>query len=208
MHTRAIRTVAVLFGLSLMLTACDPSEIFALLDDQLVDQEVPAADDAVDDADAPADKDAPEKKKPAAKDAPEQKKPADNDAPEKKKPADDGGSSADVSAVEKEIFDTLNATRAEAGLKALTLKADISNGARDWSCQMARSGNFNHADLGSAGVNGENIAFGYRSAASVHDGWMTSEGHRRNRMSGDWTEYGIGACNDDSGTPYYTERFR
>lgn len=189
MSRRAIRAIAVLFGLSLMLTACDPSELLQLLDDQLVDQEAPAADDA---HDVPAD----------------DKKPADDAPADDKKPADDDGPAPNVSAIEKEIFNTLNATRGQAGLKALTLKADISTGSREWSCEMARSGSFRHANLRSAGVNGENIAYGYRSAAAVHEGWMTSDGHRRNRMSGDWTEYGIGVCNDDAGTPYYTERFR
>lgn len=211
MGTRAIRSVAVLFALSLMLTACDPSEVMQLVSDRLVDQPAPADgsagdaatdDEAASDADdAPAEQ--PRKKrqrnKAPADDAPAQEKPADNDG---------GGSTANVSAIEKEIFDTLNATRRKAGLKALSLSAAISKGARAWSCEMARSGNFRHADLRSAGVNGENIAWGQRSAAAVHEGWMNSDGHRRNRMSANWTEYGVGVCTDDDGRRYYTERFR
>jgi uncharacterized protein YkwD len=150
--------------------------------------------------DAPAD-DAPAADKPAA-DKPAADKPADNGS------GGGGGSSANVSAIEKEIFETLNATRRQAGLKALSLSGDISDGARDWSCDMARSGDFRHADLRAAGVNGENIAWGYRSAADVHEGWMNSDGHRRNRMSANWTEYGIGVCEDGGGRRYYTERFR
>lgn len=290
MNTRAIRAIAVLFGLSLLMTACDPGEVMRLVSDQLIDQQAAAAEEdpgrgaadtaadagdkakeagsedaaAASDADAEADAaegktekrefqcrrgGSPEKKaaaderdtagdapadaakdanaetpkkrarpKPApADDAPAADEPvADEpvaDKPVADKPSDNGsggggGSSATVSAVEKEIFDTLNATRREAGLKALSLSGDISNGARDWSCNMASSGDFRHADLHSAGVNGENIAWGYRSAADVHDGWMNSSGHRRNRMSANWTEYGIGVCEDGAGRRYYTERFR
>lgn len=274
MSTRAIRTIAVLFGLSLLLTACDPNEVMRLVSDQLIDQEAAAADPAAGgsragaatdgsadtDADAASGKNeerefqarrggSPEKKAPAeatdtsrndpseaARNAPadtagdaraeepseprrarRQPAAADSapvaDKPAATTPADstpggDGSSSAAVQAIEKEIFDTLNATRRQAGLAALSLSADMSNGARDWSCDMARSGDFRHADLRSAGVNGENIAWGYSSAAAVHEGWMNSSGHRRNRMRANWTEYGIGICEDDAGRLYYTERFR
>src|SRR5690606_27214564 len=109
------------------------------------------------------------------------------------------GSEAELSAIEAEIFETLNATRREAGLDALELSADISAGARDYSCTMAETGDFMHADLAQAGVNGENIAAGQRSAAEVHEGWMNSPGHRDNRMSPRWTEYGVGVCEDGNG---------
>lgn len=141
--------------------------------------------------------------------------PADADAPDDaaaeraEAPAEDTGDAANgLSAVEQEIFDTLNATRADAGLNALTLSADIAAGARDYSCTMAETGVFEHADIRAAGVNGENIAAGQRSAAQVHQGWMESPGHRDNRMSDRWTEYGVGVCEDGGGRPYYTERFR
>lgn len=119
-----------------------------------------------------------------------------------------GGGSADLSGVEQAIHDRLTSTRRSTGLTALSLSAEISKGAKSWSCQMAQSGNFRHADLGSAGVSGENIAWGQRGAAAVHDAWMTSPGHRDNRMSSRWSEYGVGVCNDSNGRPYYTERFR
>jgi uncharacterized protein YkwD len=278
MRTRTIRMVGLLFGLSLMLTACDAEDLLALLDGSLADQnpvaEAPADDDAAEDVDAAEDAgdragtdegDAVDGKSesrefqcredgvrkarkadaenagddPAADEGDEApaKAPADGggandsdatdggDAPagsdaapaRKPKPAPDepapsggnsGGSSGNLSAIEQDIFDRLNATRREAGLDALTLSAEISRGARSWSCDMAASGNFRHADLRAAGVYGENIAWGQRSAAEVHQGWMNSPGHRDNRMSSRWTEYGVGVCNDSSGRLYYTERFR
>ena len=265
MRTRTIRMIGVLFGLSLMLTACDAEDVLALLDGGVAAQDATAdaagdvADDdvaqdagdddaadedgevdgksegrefqcrkegvrrakeaAADDAgdasardaaadggdDAPAAKDDTDAA-PSSKDAPARKKAAE---PEEPAPSGgNGGAAANLSSVEQQIFDRLNATRREAGLTALTLSAEISRGAKQWSCDMAASGNFRHADLRAAGVNGENIAWGQRSAAEVHEGWMNSPGHRDNRMSSRWTEYGVGVCEDGGGRLYFTERFR
>lgn len=272
MRTRAIRMIGVLFGLSLVLTACDADDVLALLDATVADRG-PAAEAAAaehtaaetgdgdtadgDDVEGKSERrefqcrkdgvrtarkaatTAPAKKAPADRDDAPAKAPVDRDdakdggdadagrdagrdraddaparnpapAPEERTPAggDGGGSTGSLSAIEQGIFDRLNATRGEAGLKALTLSAEISRGARSWSCDLAASGNFRHADLRSAGVYGENIAWGQRSAAEVHEGWMNSSGHRANRMSSRWSEYGVGVCEDGSGRLYFTERFR
>ena len=52
---------------------------------------------------------------------------------------------------------------------------------------------------------GENIAWGYASAQSVHDGWMTSPGHRANLL-GQWGRVGVGLapCGGDN---YWTQVF-
>jgi uncharacterized protein YkwD len=42
------------------------------------------------------------------------------------------------------------------------------------------------------GAMAENIAVGYKSAAAVVDGWMHSEGHRKNILNCDYTMIGIG----------------
>ena len=154
-------------------------------------------DGAADEADADDADDAPAPEAPDAAEAP---------APDAADAA--GDAAGGLSAIEQEIFDTLNATRTEAGLGELALSAEIAAGARDYSCTMAETGVFEHADIAAAGVNGENIAAGQRSAAQVHQGWMDSTGHRDNRMNSRWTEYGVGVCEDDGGRRYYTERFR
>jgi len=38
----------------------------------------------------------------------------------------------------------------------------------------------------------ENIAAGYRTPQAVHNGWMTSDGHRGNILLPDVTEMGLG----------------
>lgn len=273
MTTRAIRVVGGLFGLSLMLTACDSDAVMQLFGDRPVEQDMTAAAEALAQADKGADargrtearefqgiRDGqPRQRAPKAASAgdtaPKKKaragggaaadtndgaaagdgrtsapadKGGDGDAgatapvkspkapaktptaPPKDEPSTDtgGASGGAVSAIEQQISDKLNATRRQAGLKALTLSPEVSAGAREWACTMAQSSNFRHADLRAAGVNGENIAWGQRSAAEVHDGWMNSAGHRDNRMNARWTEYGVGVCKDSSGRLYYTERFR
>lgn len=272
MRSRTIRVLGVLFGLSMLLTACDAQDVLALLEGTAAAQ-APAAEAAADDrADGAGDeagdadggksearefqcrKDGVRKaRRAAAQDpsgevddgapaqaaredgdaaptagdavdrrddaparsarAPARKKASAPSAPSAPKDAassdgDRGAASGTLSAIERDIADRLNATRRQAGLKVLTLSAAISRGAESWSCDMAVSGNFRHADLRSAGVYGENIAWGQRSAAEVHRGWMNSPGHRDNRMSSRWTEYGVGVCEDGGGHLYFTERFR
>lgn len=53
---------------------------------------------------------------------------------------------------------------------------------------------------------GENIAYGYPSPESVVNGWMNSEGHRKNILSQSFGKIGIG-CYESSGTLYWTQFF-
>jgi uncharacterized protein YkwD len=224
MPIRPVRTFGMLLALSLVLTACDPQDLMRLLDAQPVAQEAPAAakadqraagaNDAADTADDGSKaEDAGTEGETATGRRTERRMRWDTTdgsaAPtERSGGAGTGGDAAGLSAVEQGIYDRLNSSRRSAGLQPLALRAGIAEGARSWACQMAQSGNFRHADLGSAGVSGENIAWGQQGATGVHDAWMTSSGHRDNRMSSRWSEYGVGVCNDGSGRPYYTERFR
>lgn len=53
---------------------------------------------------------------------------------------------------------------------------------------------------------GENIAYGYPSPQSVVNGWMNSEGHRKNILSGSFSKIGIG-CFESGGILYWTQFF-
>ena len=149
----------------------------------------PAGDDDADDAPEPAEEE------PEAP-APAQRSQAAGGG--------SGGGSAALSSVEQRVFDLLMEERANAGLEPLQLDSSLSQGSRAWSRRMATENFFSHDTSGNFA---ENIAYGYRSAAAVHDGWMNSEGHRRNRMNRGYTSYGIGV-NEQGTTLYYTERFR
>jgi uncharacterized protein YkwD len=119
-------------------------------------------------------------------------------------PADDADRSDDLSGVEQQVFDLLNTARQNAGLSPLRLDSELAQGSRAWSQRMATEGFFEHDTSGGFA---ENIAYGYPTAATVHRGWMASEGHRDNRMNSGYSVYGIGVF-ELGDTLYYTERFR
>ena len=52
----------------------------------------------------------------------------------------------------------------------------------------------------------ENVAYGYKTAQDVVNGWLTSPGHKKN-IEGDYFLTGIGIALSDDGTPYYTQFF-
>ena len=114
-----------------------------------------------------------------------------------------GADTAGLSNIERQVFDLLMEERAAAGLEPLQLDSGLSQGARAWSRRMATEDFFSHDTSGGFA---ENIAYGYPTAAAVHDGWMGSDGHRRNRMNAGYRTYGIGVF-EQGGTLYYTERF-
>lgn len=109
-----------------------------------------------------------------------------------------------LSAIEGQIVDLLNAEREAAGLRPLSVDARLTHGARAWATTMARDATFEHE---SEDGFSENIAYGYADAAQVHDAWMTSAGHRANRMRPGLTSYGIGVRAAGT-TLYFAERFQ
>ncbi len=110
----------------------------------------------------------------------------------------------------------LNDYRDMLGLHALAIDVRLYQAALKHSTYMEQTGNFDHntsvpgrrtpgerckAEGYDAGV-GENIAFGYPSAESVHLGWYNSSGHHRNMVLGTYYQIGVGR----SGT-YWTQNF-
>jgi uncharacterized protein YkwD len=110
----------------------------------------------------------------------------------------------------------LNDYRAMLGLHALAIDVRLYQAALKHSTYMEQTGNFDHntsvpgrrtpserckAEGYDPGV-GENIAFGYPSAESVHIGWYNSSGHHRNMVLTGYYQIGVGR----SGT-YWTQNF-
>lgn len=54
---------------------------------------------------------------------------------------------------------------------------------------------------------GENIAYGYATAADVVAGWMSSPGHRANILNATFTETGVGVRADSNGLLFFTQNF-
>ncbi len=54
---------------------------------------------------------------------------------------------------------------------------------------------------------GENIAFGYTTAAQVVQAWINSPSHRQNIVNGNFTETGVSVRVDSSGLLFFTQTF-
>lgn len=130
----------------------------------------------------------------------------DRAVPEDRSASDAASAGAlELSSVELEILSQLDADRRAAGRAPLVLDEDLTEGAREWSRRMAAAQALQHDTSGGFA---ENIAYGYPTAAAVHEAWSGSEGHRRNRLNGSHSRYGIGVAAATDGTLYFTERFR
>lgn len=120
------------------------------------------------------------------------------------------------------VLELTNAERQNAGLAPLSLNSQLADSAQSYSQVLAGSGCFDHtcgpipsiADRdGQAGYTGwtslgENIAGGYSTPEAVVAGWMASTGHRKNILSPEFTEIGIGVASGGGkfGT-YWTQEF-
>ncbi|MFF9909033.1 CAP domain-containing protein [Streptomyces sp. NPDC013457] len=130
----------------------------------------------------------------------------------------DSGTRPAGSGEAEEVVRLVNVERAAAGCKALTIDADLTEAAQEYTDDMAATGNFSHTGtdgsqpqdrIEAAGYtwsrSGENIAKGQADAAAVMDAWMHSPGHRANILNCDFTEIGVGVSTD--GGPWWTQDF-
>lgn len=133
------------------------------------------------------------------------------------------------SSLDQQILDLVNERRSQAGLAPLQWSTSLAVGADVHSRNMASMAavvgpsaamshlllGVNAPTLGSradiAGYDyralGENVAYGYASAAAVVDAWMNSPGHRANILSTSYTQIGIAVAYSAHGLPYYTQFF-
>jgi uncharacterized protein YkwD len=134
----------------------------------------------------------------------------------------DYGSDASLSQLEQRIVDLVNAERISRGLNPLTVNSELVGAAHHHAANMAYFDEMEHelpqADLPTL-VNrlnyykyayrlaGENIAWNYRSAEDVMEGWMTSAGHRANILNAGFREIGVGVRYNNRGEPYYCQVF-
>lgn len=112
------------------------------------------------------------------------------------------------------VFQRVNQERSAAGLSSLTY-CDALQGAADTRAREIITA-FSHtrpdgtqcftAFNVSYQAAGENIAYGYKSAASVMDGWMNSPGHRSNILSENFTQIAVGVV-EENGVLYWVQLF-
>ncbi|MCG5471326.1 CAP domain-containing protein [Micromonospora sp. LAH09] len=128
------------------------------------------------------------------------------------------GSSGSVSAQASEVVDLVNAERAKAGCKALSIDDKLMTAAQKHSQDQADHQNMSHtgSDGSNAGTRldrvgytwrtyGENVAWNQKTPAAVMDAWMNSSGHRANILNCAFTEIGVGIANSNG--PYWTQVF-
>ena len=118
-----------------------------------------------------------------------------------------------------QIIDLTNSTRYKYNLNGLAYDEKATICARKHSDNMKKNDFFDHVNLNDEtpfdrmekeGINylsaGENIAAGQTSAIFVHNGWMNSEGHRKNIL-GNYKYIGVGVVFGGKYKTYYTENF-
>lgn len=112
---------------------------------------------------------------------------------------------------EDTIVQLVNEARWAEGKPGLIRNPALDAVALAWAQQMAASNTMSHnpnytvqVPAGWSTV-GENVAYGQRSAAQLHQAWMDSPGHRANIL-GNYTDIGV-AYIDAGGTTWAVENF-
>lgn len=127
---------------------------------------------------------------------------------------------AQLSAMEAQVVQLVNAERAKRGLPPLAVHPGVTQVARAKSQDMRDRQYFSHTSptygspfqmLKTFGITyraaGENIAAGQPSPAAVMQGWMNSPGHRENILNPQYTHIGVGLAQGGSYRTYWTQLF-
>lgn len=121
---------------------------------------------------------------------------------------------------EEQVAKLVNQERAKYGLKPLKLNWELSRVARYKSQDMIDKRYFSHTSptygspfdmMRNFGISyrtaGENIAAGQKTPQEVMNAWMNSEGHRKNILSSQYTEIGVGYAKGGQYGHYWTQMF-
>ena len=127
-------------------------------------------------------------------------------------------SASQSSAMAEDILMYINQYRARQGLAKLKMNPILSEEAMKHSVDMAthrvavgHDGFYKrmarlHQRIETAQSGAENVAFNYKTAKIVSDGWIASRGHRHN-IVGHYDQTGIGIAYENQGRPYFTKFF-
>lgn len=126
----------------------------------------------------------------------------------------------EVKSAEEQVAALVNQERSKYGLKPLKLNWELSRVARYKSQDMIDKNYFSHTSptygspftmMKNFGISyraaGENIAAGQKTPQEVMNAWMNSEGHRKNILSSQYTEIGVGYAKGGSYGHYWTQMF-
>lgn len=118
-----------------------------------------------------------------------------------------------------QVVTMTNQQREANGCGELKVDAELITASVRQSRYMARTGLFTHVwrdgstfvtrvhEAGYRQPSGENIAWGYPTAAEVMAAWMASPHHRENILNCGAHSIGTGVVYAANGIPYYTEEF-
>lgn len=116
------------------------------------------------------------------------------------------------------VLDLVNIERRKAGVKPLALSDELMRAAAVRSQEIIKV--FSHTRPDGTSFTsivsrhgrriGENIAGGYQTPEDVVDGWMHSDGHRKNILHPDFTELGVGYTYEENSQykHYWVQIFR
>lgn len=116
------------------------------------------------------------------------------------------------------VLDLVNIERRKAGVKPLVLSDELMRAAAVRSQEITQV--FSHTRPDGTKFSslvsrhgrriGENIAGGYQTPEDVVDGWMHSDGHRKNILHPDFTELGVGYAYEENSQykHYWVQIFR
>ena len=120
----------------------------------------------------------------------------------------------------QEVTRYVNQYRAEVGRKAVVLDDDLCIAACIRAQEMADNDTLSHTRPNGSScftimnemaiqysAAGENIAYGYESAAKVSKGWYNSEGHYRNMVNANFGKIGVGEAVNKNGRKYWVQLF-
>jgi uncharacterized protein YkwD len=128
---------------------------------------------------------------------------------------------AAASSPAQQMLALVNAERAKAGCRPVSLESRLNSAATKHSQDMAQRNFFDHVGRdgsdfvvrtgreGYPDPRSENIAAGSTTAQATLEQWMTSAGHRRNILDCSAKEMGVGiaSANDSKFGTYWTQEF-
>lgn len=134
--------------------------------------------------------------------------------------AADTGTGKDFSSFQNQVVQLVNQERTSRGLNALKVNTALAHSATLKSEDMAKLNYFDHNSptygspfemMQQLGINyrtaGENIAKGQTTPEQVMQGWMNSDGHRKNILNPSFTEIGVGIAKNSQGQYIWTQQF-
>jgi uncharacterized protein YkwD len=136
--------------------------------------------------------------------------------------------SVSVSGIERKVIDATNRFRRDNGLEPLKPSVKLISIAQNHARNMARQDRFGDSDKNGHILDGRNMEYRIKSggypfgrvaenvgfqrhrsdpADAMMQGWEASSGHRRNMLTADFTDIGVGAAQGKSKRWYFVQLF-